>query len=361
MPSTLLSFPHYASNPYLTMLTVAPRAAGWDVVDGIRTLHRLELRAGHLASGDVLHVHWTSPVTSGCQNADEAWAKAARFEDVLTGVRSRGVDVIWTVHNSIAHEADYMDVELAVAKMLARHATRIIRLNPATIEETAAYYALPPEKVVELPHSSYLGVYPDGGDDVASRERIGVPQGVPTVGFIGQIRAYKGLDVLCRAVKIAARTVPDLTFVVAGKVVPAEDHQTVEAMLSSPNVVKRLEFVETADYSDWLRSSDVVALPYRRILNSGSLLAAGTFGRTALIPEGTPIARQFAEQPWVVTYAPEPDEPAALAAAILEALEGQEERRRAAHEYTRAYTPYDMSRDYLRLLEGLAGVVELAA
>ncbi|MEI7058377.1 glycosyltransferase [Nocardioides sp. CCNWLW239] len=361
MPSTLLSFPHYALNPYLTMLTVAPRAAGWDVVDGVRALRGLELRAAHLGPGDVLHVHWTSPVTSGCQSAEEAWAKAARFEDVLTSARGRGADVLWTVHNSIAHEADYVDVEIAVAKALARHATRIIRLNPATIEETAAYYTLPPEKVVDLPHSSYLGIYPDGGDDAASRERIGVPQGVPTVGFIGQIRAYKGLDVLCRAVEIATRTVPDLTFVVAGKVVPAEDHETVEDMLSASNVVKRLEFVETADFSDWLRASDVVALPYRRILNSGSLLAAGTFGRTALIPEDTPIARQFAEQPWVVTYASEPDEPTALAAAIVEALEGQEERHRAANEFSRAYTPYDMSRDYLRLLEGLAGAVELAA
>ncbi|MGH3350965.1 MAG: hypothetical protein ACRDPS_09895, partial [Nocardioides sp.] len=91
----------------------------------------------------------------------------------------------------------------------------------------------------------------------------------------------------------------------------------------------------------------------RRILNSGSLLAAGTFGRTALIPEDTPVARQFADQEWVVTYAPEPDEPEALAAAILEALDGQEERHRAAHEFSRTYTPYDMSRDYLRLLDGL--------
>lgn len=365
MPSTLLSFPYYRSNPYLTMLTVAPRAAGWDVVEGVQGLHRLEARAEHLGPGDVLHVHWTSPVTAGCESVEEAWANEARFEDVLSGLRERGADLLWTVHNSIAHEADYVDVELAVAKALASYATRIIQLNPATVEETAAYYALPPDKVVDLPHSSYLGVYPDGGDDVASRERIGVPQGVPTVGFIGQIRAYKGLDVLCRAVEIAAEQVPDLTFVVAGKVVPASDVETVEEMLSAPNIVKRLGFVETADFSDWMRASDVVALPYRRILNSGSLLAAGTFGRTALIPEDTPVARQFAEQPWVVTYAPEPDEPVALAAAILEALDGQESRHRAAHEFTRAYTPYDMSRDYLRLLDGLssdlAGDLEGAA
>ncbi|MEU6135232.1 glycosyltransferase [Nocardioides sp. NPDC047086] len=355
MPSTLLSFPYYRSNPYLTMLTVAPRAAGWDVVEGVQGLHRLEARAEHMGRGDVLHVHWTSPVTAGCESLEDAWVNAARFEDVLSGLRDRGADVLWTVHNSIAHEADYVDVELAVAKALASYATRIIQLNPATVEETAAYYTLPPDKVVDLPHSSYLGVYPDGGDDAASRERIGVPQGVPTVGFIGQIRAYKGLDVLCRAVEIAAEQVPDLTFVVAGKVVPAADVETVEEMLSAPNIVKRLGFVETADFSDWLRASDVVALPYRRILNSGSLLAAGTFGRTALIPEDTPVARQFADQPWVVTYAPEPDEPVALAAAILEALDGQESRHRAAHEFTRTYTPYDMSRDYLRLLDGLAG------
>lgn len=355
MGPRLLSFPYYDSNPYLTMLGVAPRAADWEIVQGVKTLAQLEKQAVRLGHGDVLHVHWTAPVLHRVTSPEEAWERAARFEDVLTSVRSRGGHVLWTVHNALAHDAEYLDVEIAVAKMLAGNADRIIQLNPATADEVVEHYQLREDKIVDLPHSSYLGVYPDEGNDARSRERVGVPPEVPTVGFIGLIRAYKGLDVLCRAVEIAEEAIPGLTFVVAGQVVPTGDLETVSEMLSAPNVVKSLDFVAATDYSDWMRSCDVVALPYRRILNSGSLLAAGTFERTCLVPADTSLARQFEGQQWVVSYEPEPDEATALAAAITEALHHQEARRAAAREFARSYTPYDMSRDYLRLLEMIGG------
>lgn len=355
MPA-LLSFPDWGTNPYMSMLNLAPRAVGWDVVGGVRSLDGLEQHAARLAAGDVLHIQWTAPVTGGAQSLDEALTRVARFHDVLSSARDRGVHVLWTVHNVIGHDAAFYDAEILIAKILIANATRIVQLNPDTVAETAEHYALPADKMVTLPHSSYLGVYPDGRDDAASRERTGVPATVPTVGFIGQIRAYKGFDVLCAAVSRAAESIDGLTLVVAGRIAPGEDEEAVRAMLPERHVAS-FGFVEDADYGDWLRASDVVALPYRRILNSGSLLAAATFDRACVIPGQSPVSRLFADQSWVVRYADPTtgeDEAEALAAGIVEASGDTEERRRAAHAFARTYTPYDMSRDYLRLLESLA-------
>ena len=58
MPSTLLSFPYYRSNPYLTMLTVAPRAAAWDVVEGVQGPHRL-------AAARSTSAGWTCSTSTG--------------------------------------------------------------------------------------------------------------------------------------------------------------------------------------------------------------------------------------------------------------------------------------------------------
>lgn len=352
MPA-LLSFPDWGTNPYMFMLNLAPRAVGWQIIEGVRSLAGLEKQAATLGSGDVLHVQWTAPVTGGAASLDEALARVARFHDVLSSARSRGVEVLWTVHNAVGHDAAFPDAEVLIAKILIANATRIVQLNPDTVAETAEHYALPPEKMVSLPHSSYLGVYPDGRDDAASRARVGVPEGAPTVGFVGQIRGYKGLDVLCAAVAAAARDIDGLTLVLAGRIAPGEDEATIRAMLPE-RTVAAFGFVDDADFGDWMRASDVVALPYRRILNSGSLLAAATFDRTCVIPAGTPVARQYADQEWVVRYADSADEAAALTAGIVEAFDEREARSAAARAFARSYTPYDMSRAYLRLLESFA-------
>lgn len=352
MPRTLLCFPYWYSNPYLTMLTVAPRAANWDVVGGVQTLDHLERRSADLIDGDVLHVHWTSPITKDARDADEAMERVHRFDALLADASGRGVSIVWTVHNMIAHDAAFEDAELAIAECLIARADAIVQLNPGTARATADAYTLPVDKLVTVPHSSYLGVYPDGRDDEGSRRRVGVPVGVPTVGFIGQVRAYKGLEVLCEAVRLAAKEIPDLTFVAAGKVHP-DEHEAVLEMLPEDRVVRHFDFVDNVDFADWLRSCDVVALPYRRVLNSGSLLAAATFERICVIPAETPVAETFGEEPWVVTYAERDNEAESLADAIVSAIDRADERRAAAHEFARSYTPYDMSRDYLRLLTSL--------
>lgn len=351
--SKVVVFPRWEQNPYLTMLTLAAQADGWQIT-GPTMLEGLERTAERgLVEGDVVHVHWTAPVTRPALSRAEAHDRVDRFDEALRRAHEGGAHVLWTVHNEIAHDADWPDAELRLAEVLARRADRILQLHEHTREHLAAAYDLPAERLVTLPHSSYAGIYPEVPTREAARAAVGVPQGVPTVGLIGQLRPYKGVDLLLEAAGIAARELPELTVVLAGRT--SEEHRAeIDALVPADiRIVRHHDFLPDEEIGTWVQACNVLALPYRRILNSGSALMAATLGRPVILPDDTPLVRLYAGEPWCASYAAGPGAAARLAEQIVRLAPGDADRERSARAFAQRYTPYDMSRDYLRVLDGL--------
>lgn len=351
---TLLPFPAWISNPYLNLLHLAVRGDGWNVIAGVTTVDALESTIASLHEGDVVHIHWTSPILAGVVKEDEAVRRAAKFTSVLSAAKARGLRLLWTVHNIIAHDSAFPHVDESIARFLAEHADLVIQLHDHTSAAVANSYTLDPNRLATVRLASYLGVYPDHWTDEEAREFIGVPQGVPTVGFLGQIRPYKGLDVLVAAIEAAQEAIPDLTLVIAGKVFPEDRDEVNELLGRSKNIVSELRFVPDGAFGAWHRASDVIVLPFRKILNSSSLTAAATFDRHVIIPDDTPLAAVYESEPWVTAYPTAGDEVANLSAAIQAHFTNRRDTSAAAHAFTRAFTPYDMSRAYLHALDSLA-------
>lgn len=351
--SKVVVFPRWEQNPYLTMLTLAAQADGWHIT-GPTMLEGLERTTERgLVEGDVVHVHWTAPVTRPALSRAEAHDRVDRFDEALRRAHEAGAHVLWTVHNEIAHDADWPDAELRLAGVLARRADRILQLHEHTREHLAAAYDLPAERLVTLAHSSYAGIYPEVPTREAARAAVRVPQGVPTVGLIGQLRPYKGVDLLLEAAGIAARELPDLTVVLAGRT--SEEHRAeIDALVpANVRIVRHHDFLPDEEIGTWVQACNVLALPYRRILNSGSALMAATLGRPVILPDDTPLVRLYAGEPWCASYAAGPGAAARLAEQIVRLAPGDADRERSARAFAQRYTPYDMSRDYLRVLDGL--------
>ncbi|WP_301115053.1 hypothetical protein, partial [Microbacterium sp.] len=99
---TLVPFPAWEGNPYLGMLSLAAEAAGWRI-SGHKGMPGLLAEVPQLGAGDVVHVHWTSPITAGAASSSIAAARRIEFRNLLLELRTRGVVLLWTVHNEIAH------------------------------------------------------------------------------------------------------------------------------------------------------------------------------------------------------------------------------------------------------------------
>lgn len=348
---TLLAFPAWRDNPYLNLLYLAPRGAGWDV-QGTTAYEELVKRVRGLGRGDVLHVHWTQPI---CQTApDEVTARERleTFAATVQAARASGVRLVWTVHNTLPHETAYRDLEIELAERLGELADVVVQINSHTVEAVAGEYALPVDKVVTLPHASYTGIYPTSITRAEARAQLGVPQLSPTIAFVGQIRPYKGITTLLGAAGVLGTQVEDLTLLLAGK---TRDEVLPEIDRNLPRDVRTIrhhDFLTDAEMSVWFSAADVMVFPYARVLNSGSLLLAATLGRPCVLPREPHLVAEFGDETWVSFYRPSGDVVQNLATAVGRALVSSRRTGHDAASYAQRYTPYAMSRDFLRILDG---------
>jgi glycosyltransferase involved in cell wall biosynthesis len=136
------------------------------------------------------------------------------------------------------------------------------------------------------------------------------------------VRAYKGLDVLVRALPAIAERVPDVRLVVAGDAAEpaavAEARRLAGELGLGARVDWQLRFIGDEEISVLMERSTLCVLPYRKIDSSGVLATALGHGRPAVVSDvgGLPDAiRDFGAG----TVVP-PDDPAALADACAALL-----------------------------------------
>jgi beta-1,4-mannosyltransferase len=121
--------------------------------------------------------------------------------------------------------------------------------------------------------------------------------------FAGLIRPYKGVDALLDAFSQLADDHATLRFVGS-----AEDPSLAELLQSSadrdPRISLLLEMVPDARLVHEMTSAQVVVLPYRRLYNSGLLLAALSLARPVVVPRTATTTAISAEigAGWVRSY-----------------------------------------------------------
>lgn len=345
----IVVFPAYRENPFLGMLLGAAERVGAQIVDA-RTLDELEAALAVRPGETVLHVHWTNPIAQSTNNPIAARRNAHRFRRMVERARQQGARLVWTVHNVLPHNAKHARVERGIHRFLAGAADRVHVMHPDTAALAAAEYALPPDRIRHIPHPSYIGAVPPAADRGAARERLGIGADALAVLFLGQMRAYKGvLDLIDAAGEAAGQR--ELVLLLAGNATADEAAAIAAALAARPQLraVRHLDFVDDAELPGWFAAADAVALPYRHILNSGSLLLAATYGVPVLLPAVPHLVREHGAAAWVTLF----DGRHGLRRALEEARVDDVAARTAALAAAAAWTPDDASAAFLALLQEL--------
>lgn len=345
-------FPAYSDNPYITLLTLAARARGYRFADST-SLEALERDCATLGRGDAVHLHWTSPIVQRAETADEAASRLARFRAAVDGASSRGAAVIWTLHNLLPHDVRHEAVELELCRYLADRADLLHGMTPDVVQEAAPFYALDESKLVVIPHPSYQGVYPGQLSRREARVALGLADDDHAVLFFGQMRPYKGLSALVDAVAKAQSDGVDsqrrLVLLLAGRTSP-DDRLTLEEQLP-PGVraIRHHSHVDDTDVQNWFRAADVAVLPYRRVLNSGTLHLAATFGVPVILPDEPHLRRSFGDETWISWF--DPSDPVHSIARLLGQHGGSAVPNPAAVDFSHRLAPYPLSERYAELLD----------
>lgn len=349
-------FPSWRDNPYLNMLYIGARAEGW-TIDGSTTLARLLDILPSLGPSSILHVHWTSPILQDQASLAEARAALDAFRNSIAQATARGARVLWTVHNLLPHGVRYLEEEVTLRKFICDIADVVFQLNPSTASVVDDLFPIPPEKLVTLRHASYIGLYAQPPSRDAAKNALGIPHSSPTVGFVGQIRPYKGVDTLLGAMERVSKTLPDVTLLLAGRASENGVRAIDRRAPRNARIIRSHEFVPDTEIGTWFTAADILVFPYTRILNSGSVLLSATFGRACILPGEQHLRSEHAANRWVSFFdigeTPEESEDN-LSTAILAALKGQlheDDARRFAAEYVTT----DMAMDFVHILEDLEG------
>jgi D-inositol-3-phosphate glycosyltransferase len=209
------------------------------------------VRIGLTTKTRIFHIHWWTPFL------------LIPYMALILPLRIRRVKVILTVHNVLPHEHKALD--FLASSLLLRFADHIIvhtKSGKTTLGKTTG---IKQSKISVFPHgflkpTSYVKM-----DKDEAKARLGLSKDTKVVLFFGNIRHYKGLDVLIDAMAEIVKVRKDVQLVVAG--MPwrggAEIKNHIERCGLNEYTHLFLRFIPPDDLPGFFQCADIVALPYR--------------------------------------------------------------------------------------------------
>lgn len=234
---------------------------------------------------DVIHVHWVHTFIS-TDRATLSALLAVRLTLELLIVRLLGTRLVWTVHNLMSHNRRHPRIELAVRRLVATLAFRIIVHCDSARTAVSTEYDLPTRVARRLrvvPHGHYCRYYPNEVDRSTARKTLGISDDEVVVLYFGLIREYKNVPTLISTFRDIESD--DARLLVVGN---PWDESIRDAVLEAAGTDDRirtvLEYVPDDEIQVYMNAADVVALPFESVLTSGSALLAMSFGRPVILP-----------------------------------------------------------------------------
>ena len=293
-------------NSFIGSFGAALEAAGCEVVD-VHDPRKLTKPI------DVLHIHWPEQMFWGARGVARLIYRTFGTLRALARLQRSGVKLVWMVHNLQPHDRSGARGPLwfVLSRRLAAMVDGFMTLSPATVPVVrAAFPALAGKPYAQAWHPAY---------EVAHGPAARESRPATAYAFLGQVRPYKGVAELIRV--FSADPNPARSLVIGGEAAPPEFKALVESLAAAdPRITLRLERLGDDEMAERAAAADVIVLPFRDYLHSGSMIYALSTGKPVITP-ATPFADGLAAvvgRDWVRTYAG----PLTLAALNLEVPAG---------------------------------------
>lgn len=251
------------------------------------------------------------------------------FDSLCLRFISRRTPIVCTVHELVPHGSRFRRLTGMGLRGIYRAAAVLFVFVECTRNRLIGEYGIPADRILKVQHGNAEHMK-------ELRPLAATSDGVPIVLFLGGIRADKGLDVLIRAAAHLRSKVSNFKVVVAG--VPGYDIEVIRKLvmdLGLQNSVEfQLGFIPENEFADHLRRATIVALPYRRIEQSGIAIAACTFGKAMVATRCGGLEELITESGGGLLV---PIDDAIAFADALAVLLTDDEKRRRCEQQSRKY------------------------
>lgn len=293
----------------------------------------VEMALARAAGYRLLHLHWVYPFAlpfaarvPRSRRLMRAWFSLTLF--ILSALRIR---IVWIAHNLVPHESVFDD-DVAARRVLIRAASAIVAHSSSILTNL--------QEIAELPKLTYILRHPSYNLPTVPSARTAGPL---RVLFFGSISVYKGVPDLLAAVSLTRHPV-EVT--VAGEC-PSRGLSRELFKMQSEAVRMSLRRQTDAELFAHLVWADVVALPFKTITTSGSVLYALSAGRPVIIPD-LPTLRDLPDEAVIRFTAGQRTRVHAIASALDEATIGLStlaQRGSAGRAWANGYKWSDLARD----------------
>lgn len=268
------------SNPYLDMLARSLTKYRVRVARGLRNLDWLSAR---VAGTTLLHFHWPS-VFYKARTREVAEQKIKYWSAYLRTARAKGIPIVWTAHNIYPHDASFIQLEREARHQLIDHANHVIVHCSRAERELRLHFNKPLPPISVMPHPHFCNAYPAAPDRRTARELLHMDKKALIILFFGSLREYKGIHSLIDAME--QLQAPRTELIIAGEPHPAFDSNGLrQRVVHNPCIHFYPRHIGKQMTSLLFGAADIVALPYRNILTSGTLVLAHSMGRAVIAPE----------------------------------------------------------------------------
>ena len=307
-------------NPYQRLLSEALRKLDVEVcfAVGYRRVFPFWRAWRSMPKTAVFHLHWLGPYLQGSNLAVRTFYSLKLLVDIAL-IRASGTGVVWTIHNRVSHEAPWPKLETWVQRRLVKSVDRVIVHTQANLEELRSDFPVPDEKVSVIPHGHYRNAYgPALTDPATARRQLGLPENGRVFLYFGLLRPYKGIERLIGDWQNVMSSESPATLLIAGNAVDQTFLAQILAASSRTNsIVVRPGFVPDSQVPLFFAAADLVVLPFHRVLTSGSLILAMSFGKPVIAPRLGGIAEVLGEAGDLL-YAP--DDPDGLRSLLARSV-----------------------------------------
>lgn len=252
---------------------------------------------------DILHMHWPNHQFSS-PGTFQTLLRSAGLLGILSIARVRGTRLVWTVHNLQSHEQYHPIIERWIWKAFTRLVDAYFSLSSSAIEQILRQYpALCKKMSFVTPLGHYRGVYRDDLSKRDARRKLDVAVSATVISFFGGIHPYKNVPSLIKSFSQIGDE--GLVLLITGE----PNHESIAEEINSlakndSRIRLHLSLVQEDEVQLYLKAADLVVLPFREILNSGSAMLSLSFGCPILVPEIGSMGelRAYVGDQWVRTY-----------------------------------------------------------
>jgi glycosyltransferase involved in cell wall biosynthesis len=207
--------------------------------------------AGLTAKGDIVHAQWWSYVL------------APVYITVLLILKVRRKKTIITVHNVSPHEGGKLNRMLN--SIVLRFGDAFIVHDAVNGEKLGSMYGFSEGRIYVVP----MGIFHTEGIETftkhKAREYLHISEDREVILCFGNIREYKGLDVLLEALSLVIKERGKALLLIAGQ--PWLDWQKYEDVIKQKHlgdhVVTKLDFISPSEVGYYFSSADIVVLSHK--------------------------------------------------------------------------------------------------